>query len=387
MMPPRINLITLASTTVVAGASTIAAAQSFQGVGIPDGLPRSEARGVSDDGSTVVVQASTDDGPGSAAFVWQAGPGLTPVPALSGANFNTGFAISGDGASVVGGSGTWGTPFTPYRSGTDGLISLGDLPGGRIVGQGFGASFDGSAVVGFSEVVGPDEGGPLSNAFRWTEDDGIVALAPLAGDNQSLGNGVSRDGRTAVGQSGSTATFEFEPAVWSADGTPQGLGLLAGSFGRANAVSDNGVVVGGSSSPNTADGLFFETEAFRWTEADGMTGLGDLAGGDFFSAAEATTADGSIVVGFGFTDVGQEASYWTEPTGMIRMTDVLDQAGLDLAGWTLTNVYGVTPDGLTFVGSGTNPDGLTEGWVATIPEPASLSLLGFAGAALLRRRR
>ena len=39
------------------------------------------------------------------------------------------------------------------------------------------------------------------------------------------------------------------------------------------------------------------TEAFRWTEGSGMVGLGDLAGGSFYSVANAVNADGSVVVG------------------------------------------------------------------------------------------
>lgn len=45
------------------------------------------------------------------------------------------------------------------------------------------------------------------------------------------------------------------------------------------------------------------------------------------------------------------------------------------------------PDGLTIVGWGYNPDGYDEAWIATIPEPTTLLLLGFGGLALRRKRR
>ncbi len=51
---------------------------------------------------------------------------------------------------------------------------------------------------------------------------------------------------------------------------------------------------------------------------------------------------------------------------MIRLADLLQEAGVDLAGWTLTTAYDVTPDGETFVGVGINPLGQTEGWIASI---------------------
>ena len=59
---------------------------------------------------------------------------------------------------------------------------------------------------------------------------------------------------------------------------------------------------------------------------------------------------------------------------------------LDLTGWALKSATGISADGLTIVGTGTNPVGFDEGWIATIPEPSTLLLLGLGGL-LLRRRQ
>lgn len=66
---------------------------------------------------------------------------------------------------------------------------------------------------------------------------------------------------------------------------------------------------------------------------------------------------------------------------------LVNDHGLDLTGWTLDTAYGISADGLTFVGYGYNPSGDTEAWVATVPEPATIILLALGGLALLRNRR
>jgi len=82
-----------------------------------------------------------------------------------------------------------------------------------------------------------------------------------------------------------------------------------------------------------------------------------------------------------------EAFVWYPANGMRNLKDVLEKScGLNLTGWKLERATGISADGLTIVGGGINPDGHPEGWVATIPEPATLILLGL-GTALLRKRR
>ena len=73
---------------------------------------------------------------------------------------------------------------------------------------------------------------------------------------------------------------------------------------------------------------------------------------------------------------------------MRNLRDVLSgDFGLDLTGWQLIAASAITPDGRTIVGTGFNSDGNQEAWIATIPEPGSLVLLGLGGLALGRRKR
>ena len=119
-----------------------------------------------------------------------------------------------------------------------------------------------------------------------------------------------------------------------------------------------------------------------------MVGLGDLPGGNFGSRAFATSADGAVIVGTGFSAPGAEAFVWTASDGIRSLRDLLvNDFGLNLTGWTLSYATDVSADGTTIVGTGVNPSGFNEGWIATIPEPATLSLLALGGLLAARRRR
>src|SRR5262245_57488389 len=52
-------------------------------------------------------------------------------------------------------------------------------------------------------------------------------------------------------------------------------------------------------------------EAFRWTAAGGLVGLGDLPGGNSYSLANAISADASTVVGQSISDTGYQAFRWS----------------------------------------------------------------------------
>ncbi len=79
----------------------------------------------------------------------------------------------------------------------------------------------------------------------------------------------------------------------AAQGTAQSmtdLGTLGGNYSYANLVSADGSVVVGYAETSIGDG-----RAFRWTSAGGMTDLGTLGGN--YSDSRAVSADGSVVVG------------------------------------------------------------------------------------------
>jgi hypothetical protein len=128
-------------------------------------------------------------------------------------------------------------------------------------------------------------------------------------------------------------------------------------------VSADGSIIVGQGNSNAG------AEAFRWTQAGGMVGLGDLAGGSFSSSANAVSADGSAVVGQANSASGNEAFLWDATHGMRSLREVLVSdfdLGASLAGWTLTAANDISADGQFIVGSGTNPNGNSEAWIARL---------------------
>ncbi len=270
------------------------------------------------------------------------------------------YDASADGSIIVGrGSSETGDQAFRWTE-QDGLIGLGDLPGGTSWSMGTAVSADGSVVTGISS------GDIGSQVFRWTSGDGMVSLG------HGEAKGISADGSVIVGMS--SFGNGQEAFRWTDGSGMVGLGRLPGTLSsRADAISGDGSKVVGIS--HTANG----GEAFQWTATTGMVGLGELAGGSFLSIAHGASADGSVIVGMsssGFGLSGLEAFYWTEELGMINLREFLIANGAtNLDGWTLLEATAISADGLTIVGGGRGPDRTNQAWIATIPEPTAFGLL------------
>ena len=351
-------IIVLAMIVIMQGVS-IANTASFQGLGdLPGRDFWSKAQAISGDGSVVGGRSHVTKF--AEAFRWTGSGGMVGIGDLAGDRFysNT-LGFSYDGSVMVGTSNSaFGTEAFRWTE-SSGMVAMGDLTGGDFLSRAWGVSSDGSIIAG----IGSSESG--REAFRWTQATGMVGLGDLTGgDFGSWGYAISGDGSTIVGISNSASGDEAY--YWTQSTGMVGIGDLSGGIFESKAwgVSNDGSVIVGYGKSESG------TEVFRWTADSGMIGLGDIVGGNFNSTAFDVSADGSVIVGYGTTDLGSEAFIWTETSGMVNLKDTLvNDYGLDLTGWILSEATAISDDGLTIAGYGVNPDGNTEAWVATIPEP------------------
>jgi uncharacterized membrane protein len=339
---------------------TAAAQVTFNPLGdLSGGEFRSEALAISSNASVVVGASSSSASNLREAFRWTASGGATGLGVAGSPPASSALGVSDDGAVVIGYHEL--TPQAFRWTAATGRVSLGFLPGSTPVSLAYGTSSDGAVVIGVSGV---------GRAFRWTAAEGMTPIPGPPGEFviSSRANDVSADGAVIVG-SIETSIAQQQSFRWT---VADGMVRLGGS-GGANAVSPDGAVIVGRNN----------AQAFRWTLESGMVALGDFAGGAVSSSALDVSGDGAVIVGTGESSRGTEAMFWTQSSGMVNLREFLVSHGLDLAGWTLTSAEGISADGSTIVGTGQNPAGFQEAWVATIPEPSSMVLLSAAAGTML----
>jgi probable HAF family extracellular repeat protein len=375
---------------IIAGVVTFSAANALPRIaratgslttaGVTPARSSSSAFALSGDGS-VAAGNSGPSGGAYSAFRWTEGGGTVLLGDFSAS------AISHDGLVVVG---SQAGPGAVRWTEATGIVPIGDA------NTGAGATNDDGSVVAGSFRAGPND----NHAFRWTPASGATPLGDLPGGaDGSFATGVSGDGAVVIGtsESGSGSQAHAEAFRWTEADGMVGLGDLPGGalISSADGVNHDGSIIVGQSG-STASG-FGGGEAFVWRQSTGMVGLGFLPnnGENPNSTAVDVTDDGSVIVGSSTSfailnqpvDVAGEAFIWTPATGMTRLWDALLLAGVDPAadGWTLLGSgNAVSDDGLTISGEGLQ-NGEFRGFVAVLPEPASMTF--FAAGVLSFRRR
>jgi probable HAF family extracellular repeat protein len=195
---------------------------------------------VSEDGGVVVGESEVDDpnsnlfadgdsiaksfsdGIASHAFLWSSNQGMVDLGDLpGGANYSSAFAVSATGTVVAGVAGASLGPEAFRWTTATGMVGLGDLPGGAFSSEALAITADGNIVVGRSQ------GYDGETAFYWDSTGGMRTLAgflklrgaELPGWTLQAATGISSNGRVISGYglnpggevSSFTATIAPEP--------------------------------------------------------------------------------------------------------------------------------------------------------------------------------
>jgi len=363
---------------------TAAAGQtpSFALVGFAPGNTSSVVLGLSQDGS---VGVGASGGVVSVAFRWTAAGGREDYGLLPGMPAQTWAKAVSSNGTVIAGS-IAGNPIesASVRIGSGLVQDLGVLPNHHS-SRALAVSGDGTVVVG-QNMNGTGTNYTSGQAFRWTAQTGMQPMGHLRpGGYLSQARGISRDGITIVGMSQSTgvATEAFR---WTQNGGMVALPNLPGSTileTFANAANADGSVIVGNAASATPQNYY---HAVRWTAA-GIQDLGVLPG-RINSHAYATSDDGNVIGGISAVFPNETPFVWTPLTGMIPLADHLASSGVIIPqGWTLTYLSAISGDGMTFGGQARSPAGITEGFVATVPAPSGLVIVIGSALLLVRRRR
>ncbi len=324
--------------------------------------------GLSDDGQVVFGQSN------DLLFRWTDATGMQ----LLSSSYAQPTDVSADGRVAIGlGEGGW------RWTEDEGLNPLVVTKKNKTVPTGpYGISSDGSIVVGGKTS------GRNGEAFRWSEQSGLVTLPMFPGHDTASAYDVSADGQIVVGlgwrnrPSGSPRI----PLYWIGNSVPSAIPSPTGfewDVAQADSVSPDGTVVTGWNSITNDN-----TIGFRWNigtaepEIIGWT----LAGtSPQMTVPRDVSTAGEIIVGFEQFGTGREARIWDTVHGARDLQDVLaNEYGLAdaLSGWVLNVATKVSPDGQNIAGYGTNPMGNTEGFLArlgalpsAVPEPQVVVLL------------
>ncbi|MCW5765543.1 MAG: hypothetical protein KIT68_06155 [Phycisphaeraceae bacterium] len=320
------------------------------------------ARGVSDDGSRVVLDS---DGGG---WVWS-GESVRRLPSPATKQKARAQAISGNGLTIAGTA-----TFPDGRRGTRERLArwiqtgapedLGDLPNTARIGSSAvrALSADGSVAVGVLETAGPGTFG----AFRWSRAGGMNPLGLLPGMRSAEANGVSADGSVTVGTAmDDGAKPAARAVVWTAKAAEPVSGLPADRPTSAQGVSADGRVIVGNWRDDGGSG-------YRWSGGT-ITRLRAIEG--HAGKIAGVSGDGRVTVGSSDSKAGQRAVIWG-PTGTLYVLDELLKEPLAAApGLRLNAATAANKDGTVIVGTA----GLTDasgahkqvGFIARLPAPVN----------------
>ena len=320
-------------------------------------LPGAAARGLSRDGVAATGWAAGNP------FLWKESTGLVAIP---GSLYNT-RAVADDGARVVGlvdhpVSGFQTSGFWTAASGMwDGLgpyPGFGGCPG---FGEALAVSADGSKIGG--ELFQGCNRFP----YTWSAGGGYVVL-PITGNAGQLG-ALSGDGQVAGGWDTHPTLGFRRGALWDAAGV-ESFPLVSPAnpdgAGEVNVLNHDGSAYAGLD--QNLGAFVFRDGAFTYIDVPNNnsipTGLSD---------------DGGVVVGsWGSPFTPPKKPWvWTAEGGAFTAAAYFAAQGVSLpAGVELTEMHGVSADGLTYFAEYVNSGGPNGALVIQLPEAGAWTDLG-----------
>lgn len=169
---------------------------------------------------------------------------------------------------------------------------------------------DAGVIVGTSDTECDER-----HAVMWSPNTLVWDLGTLGG-TFSNASAINKHGQV-VGRSG-TECGESHAFIWSKEEGMRDLGVLEGKLSGARGINSHAEVVGYATDEKGKVG------AFMWTEKEGMFFLGYLGCGEF-SIANAVNDDG-VVVGIAFADGFHRAFIWDEDNEMRDLNRLIDPA-------------------------------------------------------------
>jgi uncharacterized membrane protein len=237
-------------------------------------------------GDGIVVVGSIN----SLAYRWSEESGLTFLGALIEDGSSGASAVSFDGNAIVGKSASSEGREAYLWTATDGMIGLGDLPGGTFHGTGRDVSADGTVVVGQSNTGAGPPG--HFEAFIWTADTEMLRIVDVLqwrgvdATNDWLlqvATGVSADGKTITGHginpSGENEAWIAHIPKISADIFSVGnLLVRTGSAGIVDVDPMTGAVLGAFTQDNPNAFAFLGSHLYTTDPSDSIRVYDSLTG-------------------------------------------------------------------------------------------------------------
>lgn len=312
------------------------------------------------------------------------------------------FDLSSDGSKLVGhgttASGIEAFYWTADTNSPRQLVRFNDFVGGGTTSQAFAISGDGRSIGGWGRSSSGLQAFLNESPTEIKRDLKLFSPAfDLSDATARSVNGFSADGRVIVGSTAGRKAYRMEvgeeakvlgggdTARTSADGSVVVFGdqkWIGGSSVEEPPVSITLGGGGGSALNVSGDGStvvgIHGVRAAYWDESNTVTEIGALGGGS--SSAKSVSYDGNIIVGSTGTGVNQQAFYYERGGVMQSLQDVLvNDFGLsdDVDGWSLRDARAISDGGKIISGSGVNPSGQNDVWIATLgaEEPPAIAVL------------